>query len=109
LTAHHLIVAHEVTNVGNDTAHLSNIAGQTKAALGVEKLEAIADRGYFDGGEILACECSKQSLYKRGRGSLETPIERFRTTKTPSRHRPRISKTHCDHRQLRSDLNSSAT
>jgi transposase len=55
-TEHHLIVAHEVTNVGNDTAHLSNIAGQTKAALGVERLEAIADRGYFDGEEILACD-----------------------------------------------------
>ena len=55
-TEHHLIVAHEVTNVGNDTAHLSNIAGQTKAALGVEKLEVIADRGYFDGEEILACD-----------------------------------------------------
>ena len=55
-TEHHLIVAHEVTNVGNDTAHLSNIAGQTKAALGVEKLEVIADRGYFSGEEILACD-----------------------------------------------------
>jgi hypothetical protein len=55
-TEHHLIVAHEVTNVGNDTAHLSNIADQTKAAVGVEKLEAIAERGYFDGEEILACE-----------------------------------------------------
>ena len=55
-TEHHLIVAHEVTNVGNDTAHLSNIAGQTKAALGVEKLEVVADRGYFDGEEILACD-----------------------------------------------------
>jgi len=55
-TEHHLIVAHEVTNVGNDTAHLSNIAGQSKTALGVEELEAIADRGYFDGEEILACD-----------------------------------------------------
>jgi hypothetical protein len=55
-TEHHLIVAHEVTNVGNDTAHLSNIAYQAKAALGVEKLEAVADRGYFDGEEILACD-----------------------------------------------------
>jgi transposase len=55
-TKHHLIVAHEVTNVGNDTAHLSNIACQAKAVLGVEKLEAVADRGYFDGEEILACD-----------------------------------------------------
>ena len=35
---------------------ISNIAGQTKAALGVEKLEVVADRGYFDGEEILACD-----------------------------------------------------
>ena len=55
-TEHHLIVAHKVTNVGNDTAHLSHIADQSKSALGVETLDAIADRGYFDGEEILACE-----------------------------------------------------
>lgn len=55
-TEHHLIVAHEVTNVGNDTAHLANIASQAKAVLEVDKLEAVADRGYFDGQQILACD-----------------------------------------------------
>jgi transposase len=55
-TCHHLIVAHEVTNVGNDRAQLSNMAGQAKAAMGVEALEVLADRGYFDGEEVLACE-----------------------------------------------------
>ncbi len=55
-TRHHLIVAHEVTNVGNDRAQLSNMAGQAKAAMGVEALEVLADRGYFDGEEVLACE-----------------------------------------------------
>ena len=45
-TEHHLIVTHEVTNVGNDTAHLANMASQAKAVLGVQKLEAVADRGY---------------------------------------------------------------
>lgn len=49
-----LIVAHEVTNVGNDTAHLANMAEQAKAALVVEKLEVVADRGYFDTDEIVA-------------------------------------------------------
>ena len=29
---------------------------ETKAALEVEKLDAVADRGYFDSEEILACE-----------------------------------------------------
>ena len=44
---HHLIVAHDVTNVGNDRDQLSNMAGQAKAAMGVEALDVLADRGYF--------------------------------------------------------------
>jgi transposase len=52
---HHLIVAHEVTNVGNDRAQLATMAGQAKDAMGVEALDVLADRGYFDGEEILAC------------------------------------------------------
>jgi hypothetical protein len=52
---HHLIVAHEVTNVGNDRAQLSAMAGQAKTAMGVETLDVLADRGYFKGEEVLAC------------------------------------------------------
>ncbi len=55
-TKHHLIVAHEVTNVGSDRAQLSAMAKQAKAALGVDRLDAVADRGYFKGEEILACD-----------------------------------------------------
>jgi hypothetical protein len=55
-TEHHLIVTHEVTNVGSDRAQLANTAQAAKAALDVEELEAVADRGYFSGEEILACE-----------------------------------------------------
>lgn len=51
----HLIVAHEVTNVGNDRAQLSKMAKQARAALGTEELAALADRGYYNGEEILAC------------------------------------------------------
>ena len=54
-TKHHLIVAHEVTNVGHDRGQLSNMAGHAKDAMGVEALEVLADRGYFSGEEILAC------------------------------------------------------
>jgi transposase len=54
-TEHHLIVTHEVTNSGSDRAQLANIASQAKAVLGVDKLEAVADRGYFSGEQILAC------------------------------------------------------
>ena len=51
----HLIVAHEVSNVGSDRGHLSEMAQQAKEALGVEQLRVVADRGYFDSEEILAC------------------------------------------------------
>jgi transposase len=53
---HHLIIAHEVTNVGNDRAQLANMAGQAKAAIGADRLDVLADRGYFSGEEVLACE-----------------------------------------------------
>ena len=53
---HHLIVMHEVTNDGTDRSQLSHVANETKTALGVEKLDAVADRGYFNSEEILACE-----------------------------------------------------
>ena len=53
---HHLIVAHEVTNVGSDRSQLANISNQAKTALEVEKLAVVADRGYYNSHEILACE-----------------------------------------------------
>jgi len=55
-TEHHLIVTHEVTNDGSDRSQLSPVAKEAKATMGVEKLDAVADRGYFNGEEILACE-----------------------------------------------------
>ena len=55
-TEHHLIVHHEVTNVGSDRSQLSGTAEGAKEALGVEELEAVADRGYFNGEEIKACD-----------------------------------------------------
>jgi transposase len=53
---HHLIVAEEVTNVGNDRAQLATMAGKAREAIGTEQLTAVADRGYYKGEEILACE-----------------------------------------------------
>ena len=55
-TEHHLIVTHEVTNIGSDRAQLANMAKQAKAVLQADKLEVVADRGYFNGEEILACD-----------------------------------------------------
>jgi transposase len=55
-TEHHLIVTHEVTNVGSDRSQLARVAKQAKAALQTDTLEAVADRGYFNGEEIVACD-----------------------------------------------------
>jgi transposase len=55
-TKHHLIVAHEVINEGSDRGQLANMADQARAAMGKTKLQAIADRGYFSGPQIKACE-----------------------------------------------------
>jgi len=55
-TQHHLIVTHEVTNTGSDRSQLANIASQAKEVLGADHLDVVADRGYFNSPEILACE-----------------------------------------------------
>jgi hypothetical protein len=55
-TTHDLIITHEVINDGTDRSQLSPMAKQAKATLEVENLDAVADRGYYDSEEILACE-----------------------------------------------------
>jgi transposase/uncharacterized protein YutE (UPF0331/DUF86 family) len=53
---HHLIVAHEVTNVGSDRRQLAKMAKQAQGIMLGQELQAIADRGYFNGDDILACD-----------------------------------------------------
>jgi len=55
-TEHHLIVAHELVNTGYDRGQLSPMAAKAKDAMGVETLNAIADKGYFKGEDIRTCE-----------------------------------------------------
>jgi transposase len=55
-TKHHLIVTHEVTNVGTDRSQLANVAKETKTTLEATSLDVVADRGYFSSAQILACE-----------------------------------------------------
>jgi len=52
---HHLIVAHEVTNIGSDRDQLHSMSRQAQDAIGATSLTVVADRGYFKGEEILAC------------------------------------------------------
>jgi transposase len=53
---HHLIVAHEVTNVGNDRTQLFAMARLAREAVGAEEFTVLADRGYYKGEEILSCQ-----------------------------------------------------
>jgi Transposase DDE domain len=46
-TTHHLIVTHEVTNIGSDRAQLAKMALQVKDVLDADHLDVVADRGYF--------------------------------------------------------------
>ncbi len=55
-TQHHLIVAHEVTNVGSDRHQLFNMSEQARDAFGSATLDVVADRGYYEGEEIKSCE-----------------------------------------------------
>lgn len=59
----HLIVAHGVSNVGSDRHQLSPIAKDAKAVLGARKLDVVADRGYYNGAEIRACELNDINAY----------------------------------------------
>jgi len=52
---HKLILDHEVTNAVTDQGHLSDMATRAKRLLAVERLEAVADMGYYDGKQIKAC------------------------------------------------------
>lgn len=53
---HHLIVAHDVITTGSDRQQLTAMSQKAQAAMGMDGLEILADRGYFSGEEIVACE-----------------------------------------------------
>ena len=62
-TKNHLIVAHEVTNVGIDKDQLLAMAEQAREALAAEKIEVVADKGYFNSEKIAACEDAGITVY----------------------------------------------
>ena len=62
-TTHHLIVTHEVTNVGHDRTALSPTALQARAVIGSDTLKVVADRGYFSGEQFKACADEGITIY----------------------------------------------
>jgi hypothetical protein len=53
---HHLIVAHEVITQGYDRHQLAPMAFKAQQATGCEQVTALADRGYFNGDQVLSCD-----------------------------------------------------
>jgi len=62
-TDHHLIVTHEVTNVGSDRRQLTRMAQQARAELEADHITVLADEGYYNGDELRACEDSNITAY----------------------------------------------
>ena len=91
---HHLIVEHEVTNIGNRD-QLSGMAKKARTAIGTEPLTAIADRSYFKGDEIwrgnklvLPCWCRRPrhpTLRSTADSSRLTSSMTWRRTSTVAR------------------------
>ena len=85
-------MAHEVTNQGYDRSQLAPMAFKAQQATGCEKITALADRGYFNGDQVLSCEgtgvapvvpktLASSAVCSPGRTSSTTP----KRTITPAR------------------------
>jgi len=60
---HHLIIAHEVTTQNTDRSQLFSMSNKAREEMGCEGLDVIADRGYYKGAEIKACEDAGITTY----------------------------------------------
>lgn len=60
---HKLVVEHEVSNEVTDQGQLSTMAKKAQETLGVQTLEVVTDRGYYNGEEVKACEQSGMTVY----------------------------------------------
>jgi hypothetical protein len=82
-------------SVANDRAQLSKTALAARAAMGKPKLKVLADRGYFSGPEILACDTEGIAAYvpkpstpvskKKGSSPKPTSSTSRKTTNTNAR------------------------
>jgi len=80
--AQHLIAAEEVTTEPNDSALLEPMAQAAREALGVEKIAAVADRGYYSHEQVQRCAEANIEAYvpapqHKAAGEGQYPIERF--------------------------------
>jgi hypothetical protein len=55
-TKHKLIVTHEVTTAVTDKDQLAPMAKAAKQVLGIEHLDAVADKGFYNGEQVKECD-----------------------------------------------------
>jgi hypothetical protein len=90
-----------VTNVGSDRAQLASLGRKAREATGCEEITVVADRGYYNGDEVPACEgsgvlpCVPKTLTSGNakRGPLHLPggpipDEREGSLRPPGQYRP---------------------
>src|SRR5213595_3604779 len=110
---HHLIVAHEVINQGYDRHQLAPMAFKAQQATGCEQITAVADRGYFNGDQVLSCEGTgvapivPKTLTSRGPSAASSPAGLHLRRRAGPLHLPGRRQTHQgqspggSHRRLR--------
>ena len=60
---HKLIVTHEVTTAVTDKDQLAPMAKAAKQVLGVEELDAVADKGFYHGEQVKRCDEANIQAY----------------------------------------------
>ena len=77
---HCLIVDFEVSARADDKGNLDNMTKKAKEVMGVEKLTNLADKGYYDGEDIVSCESKGVTCLvakpKSGGGNQEKGFKR---------------------------------
>ncbi len=77
----HLIAASEVSNAGNDLSQLHPVSKQAKENLEADKIEVLADGGYYEKTQIVRCEKDQITpwvpISQKSSCKGRYPIERF--------------------------------
>ena len=75
-TGSHFVVEYDVSNSASDAHALRPVAAAAKLVLGVERLRAVADKGFYDASEVAKCleagitpYVPRPDSYGRGRGA----------------------------------------
>jgi transposase len=78
---HKLVVDCEVINNPTDHGQLNKMGSRAKEVLGVEKLQVLADKGYYSTNDLVKCEEAQLTTYVAKPRNHGTQDEEFRADK----------------------------